>query len=335
MRSTRLLLLVGVFVPMLMFAQQPNAGTNNASVAALRFENGTVENGIYSNECLGFSFQVPAGWEIPYQAGAEIRARHIPGGLGLVLLRHQTATTNAIWLLARENISFGGNAEQLVSNLVQDYVNTSPATRSLIRDAYPVQYGGQQFFRGDYKRSLEGGDASYMAFVLTNFRGFFMGASLLAGSLEELNKEADAFRGISLAKDEVDSRCFMEPNDAPPPGGVISGIISSRPVSYPPGWFPPRVRVSQRVSQALLIKKVGPQYPEEARKKHIEGPVVFIAVIDANGDVQDLSLQSGDPLLVSAATNAVRQWKYKPYLLNGDPVNMEIQVIVSFALERR
>jgi TonB family protein len=315
-------------------AQQPNPGPATTGAATQQFEDGTVSNGAYSNECLGFSFRVPAGWEIPYQQGTQARARHIPGGLGLLLIRQQTTGSNAVWLLARENVTFGGNTEQLVSKLVQDYVNASPATRSLLGDAYPVKYGGQQFFRRDYKRSLQGGDTSYMAFVLTNFRGFFLGGSLVAGSEEDLNKEAEFFREVSFQKDEVNSRCSMGSDGTPPPGGVIRGVISSKPVSSPPGWLPSRVRVSQKVSQALLISKVDPQYPQNAKQKHIEGVVLLTAVIDARGDVQDLTLASGDPLLASAATEAVKQWKYKPYLLSGEPTNMETQISVSFTLEQ-
>lgn len=324
-----LLVSVAALVP----AQQPNPVSANTGVGSQQFEEGTVSNGTYLNECLGFSFQVPAGWEIPNLQGIQARAKHIPGGLSLLLVR-QPLGSNAIWLLARENTSFGGNTEQLVSKLVQDYVNASPATRALLGNSHPVKYGQQQFFRQDYKRSLEGGDPSYMAFVLTNFRGFFMGVSLLAGSEAELNKEADVLHGVSFQKDEVESRCYMGPDATPLPGGVIRGVISSKPVSYPPGWLPSRVRVSQRVSQGLLVKKVEPQYPQNARQRHIEGLVVLIAVIDARGDVQDLTVASGDPLLVPAATDAVKQWKYKPYLLSGEPTNMETQISVSFALEQ-
>jgi TonB family protein len=314
-------------------AQQPNPGSITKGVANQQFEDGTVSNGTYSNECLGFSLEIPAGWETPYQQGTQARGRHIPGGLSLVLIR-QKAGSNAIWFLARENATFGGNTEQLVSKLVEDYVNASPATRSFLGDSYPVKYGRQQFFRRDYKRSLDGGDTSYMAFILTSFRGFFMGVSLVAGSQEELNKTADVLRGVSFQKDEVESRCFMGPDDTSPPGGVIRGVISSKPFSYPPGWLPSRVRVSQRVAQALLAKQVEPQYPQNARQKHIEGVVVLTAVIDARGDVQDLTLASGDPLLAPAASEAVKQWKYKPYLLNGEPTNMETQITVSFTLEQ-
>ena len=79
--------------------------------------------------------------------------------------------------------------------------------------------------------------------------------------------------------------------------------------------------------QALLIKKVQPKYPEEARKKHVEGTVVMKAVISHDGDVQELTVISGDPLLVSAALEAAKQAKYKPFLLNGQPIEVETKIM--------
>jgi TonB family protein len=315
-------------------ALQTNPGSAATGVATKHFEDGTVLNGTYSNECLGFSFRVPTGWEAPYQQGTQARARHIPGGLSLLLVRQQSSGSNAIWLLARENITFGGNTEQLVSKLVQDYVDVSPATRFPLNDAYPVKYGSQQFFRRDYKRVVPGGDTLYMAFVLTSFRGFFIGGSLIAASGDELNKGADILRGVSFQKEEVPPQCSKGPDENQSTRGVMGGVLISKPVPHPPGWLPNRVRVSSKVSDALLIKKVEPQYPQNAQQKHIEGLVVLTAVIDARGDVQDLTVVSGDPLLTSAATDAVRQWKYKPYLLMGDPTNMETQITVNFTSEQ-
>jgi protein TonB len=92
------------------------------------------------------------------------------------------------------------------------------------------------------------------------------------------------------------------------------------------------VRISERVSQLFVVTKVSPQYPDEARKKHIEGSVVMQPEISAEGAVEALKVISGDPLLATAATKAVKQWKYKPYLLNGEPIAVETQVTVNFAL---
>ena len=97
---------------------------------------------------------------------------------------------------------------------------------------------------------------------------------------------------------------------------------------------PQLVRISAGVSTALLIKKVQPQYPSNAMQSRVQGQVVLQARIDKEGNVEDLTLISGDPLLAPAALEAVKQWKYKPYLLNGQPVKVETQVVVNFTLSR-
>jgi protein TonB len=115
-------------------------------------------------------------------------------------------------------------------------------------------------------------------------------------------------------------------------GGVIGGIISSTPVAVPRVATPTRVRVSQGVSQGLLIRKVQPNYPPLARQARIQGSVVLTAEISKDGSIENLRLVSGHPMLAPAAIEAVKQWKYKPYFLNGEPVEVETQVTVIFSL---
>jgi len=115
-------------------------------------------------------------------------------------------------------------------------------------------------------------------------------------------------------------------------GGVIGGIISSTPVAVPKVATPQRVRVSQGVSQGLLIRKVQPAYPPLARQARIQGNVVLTAEISKDGSIENLRLVSGHPMLAPAAIEAVKQWKYKPYFLNGEPVEVETQVTVIFSL---
>jgi protein TonB len=95
---------------------------------------------------------------------------------------------------------------------------------------------------------------------------------------------------------------------------------------------PPQVRVSQGVSQGLLVSRVDPVYPEQAKQAGIQGTVVLSAIISADGSVKSLRLVSGHPALTSAAIDAVKQWKYRPYLLNGRPVDYETTVTVKFTL---
>lgn len=115
-------------------------------------------------------------------------------------------------------------------------------------------------------------------------------------------------------------------------GGVIGGIISSTPVAVPKVATPQRVRVSLGVSQGLLIKKIQPSYPPLARQARIQGRVLLQAEISKDGTIENLRLISGHPMLAPAAIEAVKQWRYKPYMLNGEPVAVETQVEVNFTL---
>jgi protein TonB len=92
--------------------------------------------------------------------------------------------------------------------------------------------------------------------------------------------------------------------------------------------------VSQGVSRGLLVKTVQPSYPANALRMHTEGPVQLLATITKNGDISGVKILSGDAGLAHAAVEAVKQWKYKPYLLNGEPVDIQTQVTVIFKLPR-
>ena len=115
-------------------------------------------------------------------------------------------------------------------------------------------------------------------------------------------------------------------------GGVIGGIINSTPVAVPRVATPQRVRVSQGVTQGLLLRKIQPSYPPLARQARIQGSVLLQAEISKDGSIENLRLISGHPMLAPAAIEAVKQWKYKPYILNGEPVAVETQITVNFTL---
>ncbi len=82
----------------------------------------------------------------------------------------------------------------------------------------------------------------------------------------------------------------------------------------------------------MLIKKVTPVYPTDAKYAHIQGTVRLRAVINKTGDVVDLEVMSGPIELVVSAVNAVRKWKYRPYLLMGEPVAVQTEIVVNYAL---
>jgi periplasmic protein TonB len=92
------------------------------------------------------------------------------------------------------------------------------------------------------------------------------------------------------------------------------------------------LRISQGVSQGLIVKRIQPLYPPQARQIRLEGMVELQANISKSGSITGVKQISGDPVLGRAAMDAVRQWKYKPYYLNGEPVEVETQVTVNFKL---
>jgi periplasmic protein TonB len=102
-------------------------------------------------------------------------------------------------------------------------------------------------------------------------------------------------------------------------------------IPKPPAAAEHPVRLSH-MSEGDLIRKIMPAYPPLARSAHIQGTVILQAVISKSGMIENLRLLNGHPMLVPAAIEAVRQWRYRPYVLNGEPVEVETQITVNFAL---
>jgi len=143
---------------------------------------------------------------------------------------------------------------------------------------------------------------------------------------------------------------MIKEEDAPPPqmagvvggvpggvpggqmGGVIGGIISSTPVAVPKVAVQ-RVRISQGVTQGMVLRKTQPAYPQMAKIARVQGAVVLAAIICKDGTIQNLHVVStASPLLNQAAIDAVKQWRYRPYILNGEPVEVDTTVTVNFTL---
>jgi protein TonB len=143
---------------------------------------------------------------------------------------------------------------------------------------------------------------------------------------------------------------MIKEEDAPPPqmagvvggvpggvpggqmGGVIGGIISSTPVAVPKVAVQ-RVRISQGVTQGMVLRRVQPAYPQMAKIARVQGAVVLAAIIGKDGTIQNLHVVStASPLLNQSAIDAVKQWRYRPYILNGEPVEVDTTVTVNFTL---
>lgn len=114
-------------------------------------------------------------------------------------------------------------------------------------------------------------------------------------------------------------------------GGVIGGVGGAPP---PPRPTQTRIRQGGAVQAAKLVNRVQPQYPPLARQTRISGTVRLHAIISKDGSVQQLEVVSGHPLLVQAALDAVRQWRYQPTTLNGEPVEVDTTIDVIFSLNQ-
>ena len=97
---------------------------------------------------------------------------------------------------------------------------------------------------------------------------------------------------------------------------------------------PDRIRVGGNQQQAQLVKQTRPVYPSAAKEARIQGVVKLSAVIAKDGSVQDLTVDSGHPLLVPAAVEAVKQWLYQPTMLNGQPVEVVTKIDINFTLSQ-
>ncbi len=148
---------------------------------------------------------------------------------------------------------------------------------------------------------------------------------------------------------QVPSQIVATNDTAPPPISASGAYIPGTAGTTGPGIFdslgtgpapvipkPPvsaerTVRLSH-ISEGDLVRKVLPAYPPLARSARIQGTVVLQAMIGKQGTIEDLRLVSGHPMLATAAIEAVRQWRYRPYILNGQPVEVETQITVNFSL---
>ena len=124
-----------------------------------------------------------------------------------------------------------------------------------------------------------------------------------------------------------------KPSSAPAKDASSERASASPPPATAPAHPSNRVRLGADVVEGLVLHKVTPIYPNLAKQARVQGPVVLDSIIGTDGSVKSLQVKSGHPMLTEAAITAVSQWKYKPYVLNGTPVEVETTIQVNFHLE--
>ncbi len=188
--------------------------------------------------------------------------------------------------------------------------------------AYPTQ-AREEKIEGEVVASFGISDTGDVTSVRT-----FKGDPLLARTVEETVSKWK-FKPVingdkAIAVGATASFRFVLSDDDERVNGVVAQISPARQTT--------RVRVPKGVEQGLLAHRVQPDYPPDAREAHIQGTVELRALIGKDGSVEGLTLVSGHPMLAPAAIDAVRQWRYRPYMLYGNPVEVVTEILVNFQL---
>ena len=139
---------------------------------------------------------------------------------------------------------------------------------------------------------------------------------------------------VEIAKDDAPpSMVTSEAGVSGGTGDVLGGIGTGvAPPPPPPAATPNRIKVGGDVQSASLEKQVTPEYPGIAKSAHVSGTVTLHAIISKDGSIERLEYVSGPPLLMASAMSAVKEWKYRPTMLNGQPVEVDTTVQVVFSL---
>lgn len=298
--------------------------TTSPSVTPVAPPLGTFREEAYSNDYFGVYYPLSRDWvrETTFMRG-KMEAEGIAKNT-YVLLAEVHIPQDAEPL--RADSSFTIIAEKRSSTSSQECKQYLEAVASnmLSRkegkqkgDLSQFAIAGHDFYRGDfeYRHGVDHG-----AVLCTAIKEYRLQWNIVGWSKEAIEKAVSTVSSMTAAPPTP----VAHPQPTPAPVDLSKAPAQMRPS---------RVRVSSGVSTGLLIKKVTPDYPSEAKNARIQGAVVLQAVINKTGDVADLEVISGPIELVVSAVNAVRKWKYRPYLLMGEPVEVQTQVLVNYTLQ--
>jgi TonB family protein len=254
--------------------------------------------------------RTPDGWTL-----VEDEKPAVNRNKGLFVL-HEAANSRRLITVSTEDATglpgiYQVDSEQILEAMVKDSIQKFANPISDLQGRR-VGIGGQEFARSDFQSKNK---SEYWSALVAIVRGNVVKVSISSDSRDSLHELVQVLMG-SLRFDPDWSS--SEPEPPLPKDGKIY-----------------RVRVSQGVSEGLLIRKIAPEYPSDARGAHVQGQVVLQAVIGTDGKIKFLWVLNGDPLLTPSAVNAVKQWEYKPYYLQGQPVSVETKITVNYTLVPR
>jgi TonB family protein len=284
---------------------------------------GTFRDGTYVNEFFDLEYPLSRDWVRETEA---MRKRFSGGGqssgvsvlLAAVRIPQQTAPLEAdssFVLLAVE--SGGRGCEEHLKTLGDSFRSQKVAQEK--GGVAPLALAGHDYYRADFDFRES---PSHRTFLCTPSKEYLLQWNIVGLSKNAVESVIATLNSISATQPSK-SVSPQPPAPSPPADAAASTPNKPQVVS---------VRVEQGVSAGLVIKKVPPVYPPQAKYAHIQGSVLMRAVINKNGDVVDLEVLDGPIELAVSAVNAVRQWKCRPYMLNGEAVEVLTTITVNYVL---
>jgi protein TonB len=282
---------------------------------------GTFRDDAYSNSYFGIYYPLSRDWVLATEA---IRKRMAADGSAhgtYVLLSALRIPQNAVFRRAdseftvlaasRSGTASPGECKQYLEAVADDLHLRREG--KLKGDLSQFTVAGHDFYRGgfEFRHGID-----HRTFLCTLVKDYRLQWDIAGWSKQAIETAVSTLGSITAAAPATTPQ-------SPP----------AAPATVEPSKSPASARVAMGVMTGLLIKKVQPVYPPEAKYAHIQGTVVLQAVISKTGDVVDLEVVSGPIELVVSAVNAVRKWKYRPYLLMGKPVAVSTQIVVNYVLQ--
>ena len=259
------------------------------------FERGSISDNIYANQPLGITWEFPKEWAVQNEGTSLLSDKYH------VMLRLLPSGTQS-----KELVEIDYSTESDTARLVSLVQRKAWEPSGQVR--YYTVGGGIPAGRNDY--TSKDAPPRFLT-VLNGQRRGALNLVFVAESAARIEELVQAALRIKVQPD------WGSPDDLP---------------QVTPGSLPRRIRVSQGVLNGMVDRNVQPTYPQAAREAGIQGPVMFLAHISTDGTMKNLFVLRGPPLLVQAALEAVTQWRYKPYVLNGNPIELETQITVNFTL---
>ena len=253
---------------------------------------------VYTNDALGLTWEYPKNWVAQKEPGEPPK-----GSRMTVLLDLATPNGDSVGLVSedyRDTPGFGVHYSDSMKDMLQKQ-GWEPVGERRRR----TLGGGVQAVEDRFKSNTS--PANYLSLICGDFRGYELKFMIESGSAEGLDQIAKTLDQITIKPDWSSAESAADASSAS------------------------KVKVSWDVLQSSLSKGGQPDYPPEALEKKIQGQVVMTVHVNTAGHVQDIYVVEGNPILVSAALKSVSQWEFKPYLLDGQPANVESQVVLTLA----